>query len=380
MLDVAPRTVQSVTGASVQLAELTRDFGPVRAVDSLSLDVDAGRFLALLGPSGSGKTTALHLIAGLLAPTSGSIRIGGVACEDVPADRRNVGIVFQNYALFPHLTVAQNLAFPLEMRGVPRPEITQRVTDVLRLVDLEGMEERRPRQLSGGQQQRVALARVLIYRPQVVLMDEPLGALDRNLRQQMQLEIKRLHEELGLTIVYVTHDQSEALAMADQIAVIDHGRIVQSGPPRQLYDRPVSQFVATFLGEANLLPGTISSVDAASGVAYARFLPGLGSTGTLAGGLRVGTPVTVVVRPEDMLVSPAPNGTEGWTARVAATAFAGDAFRIQLTDGQGRRLLAKMPVTTAAPPAVGSEVVIGWPDHRATFVVDVHSKAHAEVN
>ena len=152
-----------------------------------------------------------------------------MACEDVPADRRNVGIVFQNYALFPHLTVAQNLAFPLQMRGVPRPEITQRVADVLRLVDLAGMEERRPRQLSGGQQQRVALARVLIYRPQVVLMDEPLGALDRNLRQQMQLEIKRLHEELGLTIVYVTHDQSEALAMADEIAVIDHGESSSRG-------------------------------------------------------------------------------------------------------------------------------------------------------
>ena len=242
-----------VKGADVRLAGVTKTFGSVVAVDHVSLGVEAGEFLTLLGPSGSGKTTTLMIIAGFELPSGGDVFIRGARVTYTPPYRRDIGLVFQSYALFPHMTVFGNIAFPLEMRGVPRGEIRSRVSTVLDLVRLGGLGDRYPRQLSGGQQQRVALARALVFQPGVLLMDEPLGALDKKLRAEMQLEIKHIQEELGITVVYVTHDQEEALTMSDRVAVIDHGRIEQIGLPQEIYDRPVNRFVADFIGESNFL-------------------------------------------------------------------------------------------------------------------------------
>jgi len=227
--------------------------GKVVAVDDVTLDIAAGEFFSLLGPSGCGKTTSLRMIAGFEMPDSGRVHVGGQDITDVPVHRRDMGMVFQSYALFPHRTVAQNVAFGLRMRALPRPEIERRVAAALAQVALTGLEDRRPGQLSGGQQQRVALARALVIEPRVLLCDEPLGALDRKLRQQMQFELKELQRRLGVTLVFVTHDQEEALAMSDRIAVMNHGRVEQVGAPTEIYERPRTRFVADFIGEINIL-------------------------------------------------------------------------------------------------------------------------------
>ncbi|WP_200944754.1 ABC transporter ATP-binding protein [Aureimonas sp. Leaf427] len=225
------------------------------AIEKIDLDIRGGEFISLLGPSGSGKSTLLMMIAGFDRPTRGRISIGGRDVTDLPPERRGVGMVFQNYALFPHMTIAENVGFSLKQRGVGRAEREERVRRTLDLVQLSGYETRFPQQLSGGQQQRVAIARAVIFGPPVLLMDEPLSALDKQLREQMQLEIKGLHDRLGITFVYVTHDQREALTMSDRIAVLNHGRIEQIGPPTTLYDEPGNRFVASFIGEANWLSG-----------------------------------------------------------------------------------------------------------------------------
>jgi spermidine/putrescine ABC transporter ATP-binding subunit len=243
------------SGASVTLEKLDKRFNTVVAVDGVSLAIEPGEFITLLGPSGSGKTTTLMMIAGFEIPTAGEIYIDGTPIVTTPPHRRNIGMVFQNYALFPHMTVAENIAFPLKQRRVSKSSIVERVTGVLEIVSLPGYEGRYPRQLSGGQQQRVALARAVVFNPRVLLMDEPLGALDKKLREGLQLEIRRLHEELGITFIYVTHDQEEALVMSDRIAVMNQGRIEQLGSPVDLYDRPNSRFVAEFIGESNFLDG-----------------------------------------------------------------------------------------------------------------------------
>jgi putative spermidine/putrescine transport system ATP-binding protein len=227
--------------------------GKVLAVDQVTLDIAAGEFFSLLGPSGCGKTTSLRMIAGFEHPDSGRVHVGGQDITDVPVHRRDMGMVFQSYALFPHRTVAENVAFGLRMREVAKPEIARRVAASLAQVALTGLEDRRPGQLSGGQQQRVALARALVIEPRVLLCDEPLGALDRKLRQQMQFELKELQRRLGVTLVFVTHDQEEALAMSDRIAVMNSGRIEQVGSPTEIYERPRTRFVADFIGEINLL-------------------------------------------------------------------------------------------------------------------------------
>ncbi|MGE0802039.1 MAG: ABC transporter ATP-binding protein, partial [Lautropia sp.] len=242
---VAPQA--SAAASVVSVRDLRKVYGPVVAVDDVSLDVRRGEFLTLLGPSGSGKTTVLGIIAGLIAPTRGTLRLSGEDVTDLPSNLRNIGVVFQSYALFPHMTVAENIAFPLKMHKVPGAEIPARVAQMLQTVQLGDLGDRRPAQLSGGQQQRVALARALVFKPTVLLMDEPLSALDRKLRQQMQLEIKQLQRALALTIVCVTHDQEEALAVSDRIAVMNRGRIEQIGAPEQLYERPSNHFVADFL-------------------------------------------------------------------------------------------------------------------------------------
>jgi len=243
-----------MTSAAIKLQQVTKSFdGKVVAVDDVTLDIKAGEFFSLLGPSGCGKTTSLRMIAGFEMPDSGRVHVGGEDITDVPVHRRDMGMVFQSYALFPHRTVAENVAFGLRMRDVPKPEIAKRVAAALAQVALTGLEERRPAQLSGGQQQRVALARALVIEPRVLLCDEPLGALDRKLRQQMQFELKELQQRLGVTLVFVTHDQEEALAMSDRIAVMNRGRVEQVGAPTEIYERPRTRFVADFIGEINLL-------------------------------------------------------------------------------------------------------------------------------
>ncbi|WP_439571977.1 ABC transporter ATP-binding protein [Phreatobacter sp.] len=247
-------TTQASSPAAIGLDDISKSYdGRVRAVDAVSLDVKPGEFFSLLGPSGCGKTTTLRMIAGFETVDTGRILVGDRDVTDVPVHRRDMGMVFQSYALFPHRTVTENVAFGLRMRKVPKPEIDLRVRDALAMVALTGLEDRRPGQLSGGQQQRVALARALVIRPPVLLCDEPLGALDRKLRQQMQFELKQLQKELGVTLVFVTHDQEEALAMSDRIAVMNAGRIEQVGTPEEIYDRPRTRFVADFIGEINLI-------------------------------------------------------------------------------------------------------------------------------
>ena len=267
--------------------------GRLNAVDGISLDIAKGEFLTLLGPSGSGKTTTLMMIAGFEEPTSGTIELDGENLTRRPPWERNIGVVFQNYALFPHMTVERNVAFPLRMRNFPRSQQAARVREILDLVGLAHFADRHPRELSGGQQQRVALARGLVFDPDVLLLDEPLGALDKNLREQMQVELKRIHREVGITMVYVTHDQTEAMTMSDRIAVFSHGTLEQTAPPLEVYHRPRTRFVGEFIGDSNFFAGRI---DAPGHVE----LEGFGSMqADVEACRRIGTgPVDVLVRPE----------------------------------------------------------------------------------
>ena len=244
----------SSLGKPVGISGIVKNYGALRALDDVTLDVGAGEFCSLLGASGSGKTTLLKVIAGFEAIDAGHLRIGDRDIGRVPVSKRNIGMVFQNYALFPHMSVFDNVAFGLETRQTPRAELRERVDETLAMVGLTGYEERLPRQLSGGQQQRVALARALVIRPDILLMDEPLGALDKNLKQSIQLQLKALHRRVGITVIYVTHDQEEALNLSDRIVVMDAGRVIQVGTPQDLYFKPVNRFVAGFLGDCNVFP------------------------------------------------------------------------------------------------------------------------------
>lgn len=284
-----------MNGPILELRNVSKGYGSHIAVADLSLQLAKGEFLSLLGPSGSGKTTTLMMIAGLLQPAAGAILLEQRPITSLPPYKRNIGVVFQNYALFPHMTVARNIAFPLTMRGVGRDEIAVRVRRALELVGLPGHGDRYPKQLSGGQQQRVALARAMVFEPPILLMDEPLGALDKKLREQMQLEIKRLHRELGMTIIYVTHDQEEALVMSDRIAVFNLGRLQQIGAPAHLYDRPATRFVAEFIGESNIFSGTVGAKTEEFGVSESA---GLLLRAVAAEPLAAGDRSVVSVRPE----------------------------------------------------------------------------------
>jgi len=247
----------------ISIRDVSKTFARTAALDTVSLEIASGEFITLLGPSGSGKTTLLLVLAGFIRPDSGEIRFGDHDVTLVPPHKRNIGMVFQNYALFPHMTVAGNLAYPLRLRGMARAEVAQRVTRALDMVQLAGLGERQVEQLSGGQRQRVALARAIIFEPRILLMDEPLSALDKKLREQMQIEVRHLHQRLGMTTVYVTHDQREALTMSDRIAVINHGRLRQIDKPQELYERPNDRFIAEFIGESHFLP-----VEVRGGTAY----------------------------------------------------------------------------------------------------------------
>ncbi len=285
----------------VELRDVTKKFGEVTAVDDVNIQIADGEFFSLLGPSGCGKTTTLRMIAGFEQPTVGEIFLHGRPMAGIPAHKRPVNTVFQNYALFPHMTVWQNVAFGLEMKKVPRLEITTRVGEALELVQLSGMDERKPKQLSGGQQQRVALARALVNHPEVLLLDEPLGALDLKLRKEMQFELKQIQEQLGITFIYVTHDQEEALTMSDRIAVMDMGEVQQIGMPRQIYEHPNNRFVADFIGETNFVPARVEAIGEFVTVDIGGMeVLGTGPTSSLA----IGQEVTLAIRPEKVNLYP----------------------------------------------------------------------------
>ena len=348
-----------VPNAIVEFKAVQKTYdGKMLVVRDLDLAVRRGEFLTMLGPSGSGKTTALMMLAGFETPTRGAILLDGVSVEHRPPHRRDIGVVFQNYALFPHMTVAENLAFPLEVRKRPKDEIARQVAKALALVRLDDYGGRRPAALSGGQQQRVALARALVFEPQLVLMDEPLGALDRQLREHMQFEIKQIHRDLGITIVYVTHDQSEAMTMSDRVAVFHEGRVQQLSAPLELYERPDSAFVAQFIGENNALKGTLDAVDGA----FCRVRVGEDTLATVNVDLRdPGNACVVSVRPERISLNPQEGGYENrFPAKVADIVHLGDHVRICLSALGNRALVAKVPAIHPAASAYrGQQVSVG---------------------
>ena len=334
--------------------------GVTLVVKSLILDIAKGEFLTMLGPSGSGKTTCLMMLAGFEPATHGEIFLGSRPINKVPPHKRGIGMVFQNYALFPHMTVEENLAFPLEVRRMSRDEARQRVAKALEMVELPGFGGRRPAQLSGGQQQRVAVARALVFEPALVLMDEPLGALDKQLREQMQYEIKHIHESLGVTVVYVTHDQSEALTMSDRIAVFDDGIIQQLSTPDELYERPQNSFVAHFIGENNTLHGTVTEVrNGECRVA----VDGGGEVTALAVNVEgPNTRTTLSLRPERAEIDPA--STDGYNTlegRVEELIYLGDHIRTRLTVAGHDDFIVKVPNTHAhRPMQVGEAATVAW--------------------
>jgi putative spermidine/putrescine transport system ATP-binding protein len=352
---------------ALSLDRVSKHYGPARALDDVSLTVAGGEFLTLLGPSGSGKTTLLMSIAGFVAPTGGRILLNGQPIQHLPPERRNFGMVFQGYALFPHLSVARNVAFPLEVRGTPRAEIANKVNEALELVRLGGFADRLPRQLSGGQQQRVALARALVFAPHLLLLDEPLSALDRKLRADMQIELKSFHRQIGLTFIYVTHDQEEALSMSDRVAILREGKVLQLGAPTDLYERPATRFVAEFLGKSNFLSGT---VERRSGESFAFRCNGL-LFEQQGGESPVGASVLVALRPERLRVvgdgSQPRNQVEGTTAEFS---YLGTSFHL-LADTAIGRLAVTIPTWRhGAPPVVGGKITLGWDPDASIRVED----------
>ncbi len=357
-MDDAPSQTES-KDALVKLIGVEKSYdGRTLAVRNLTLHVAQGEFLTLLGPSGSGKTTTLNRLAGFERPTRGEILLAGRPVDRLPPYQRNIGMVFQNYALFPHMTVAENVAIPLSVRRLGRAEIVERVRLALAMVRLETFADRRPAQLSGGQQQRIALARALVFEPSLVLMDEPLGALDKKLREQMQIEIKLLHERLGLTVVYVTHDQDEALTMSDRIAVFHDGRVMQQGTPDILYSQPQDAFVAGFIGENNLLTGTVEAVH--DGDVRVALAGGLRLLAAAVGQMSVGAPVVVAVRPEAIQLVGASDAAADNRCRalVRSRIYLGDHQRLLATVDNGHTITVK--VATGTEVATGAAVFLSW--------------------
>jgi len=354
-----------VSAVAVRLAGATKRYGALTAVDALDLDVVRGEFLALLGPSGCGKTTTLRMIGGFESPDSGTIHIDGVDVTRKPPDRRPVNTVFQSYALFPHMSVSDNVEYGLRVRGVGRTESRRQVAEILALVGLGDIGAKRPRHLSGGMQQRVALARALVLRPTVLLLDEPLGSLDLKLRKQMQVELRRIHREVGGTFIHVTHDQEEAMTMADRICVMDRGRIVQSGTPTEIYDRPNSRYVAGFIGSMSFLDGTLTSSDGTHGIVA---VAGAGELrGRLAETLAQGAAVSFAVRPEQLTpVSPgsAASGCS-LSGRLMDLVPTGSASLARVAVGGGE-LVAQVPRRFNG--RVGEELTLSWePDVALVF-------------
>jgi spermidine/putrescine transport system ATP-binding protein len=371
-------------GASpdVELIDVTKRFGEVTAVDHMNLRIERGEFYSLLGPSGCGKTTTLRMIAGFEQPTEGEITLAGQPIAGVPPYKRNVNTVFQHYALFPHMDVARNVGYGLRQRKIGKDEESRRVSEALSLVRLSGYERRRTWEMSGGQQQRVALARALVNHPTVLLLDEPLGALDLKLRKEMQLELKALQQQVGITFVYVTHDQEEALTMSDVIVVMRDGLIQQMGGPTELYERPVNRFVADFIGTSNFVPGTVDSVDATSRQVVVRSDRGLvlrGAATDTAAMLAPGQAVTVAMRPERLEVAPAdaaPAG-DGWASvagRIHQGTYLGDQTEFRVHTDQAGELIVRRQNATGAGASQGlgpgDPVVVRWRDAANLVLAD----------
>jgi putative spermidine/putrescine transport system ATP-binding protein len=352
----------------VEFRDISKTYdGISNVVDGLSLAIGRGEFVTLLGPSGSGKTTLLMMLAGFENPTGGEIHLSGKRLDRTPSYKRNMGVVFQSYALFPHMTVAQNIAYPLKQRRVPKAELKRRVQTALEKVHMEAFASRLPGQLSGGQQQRIALARALVSEPDVVLMDEPLGALDKQLREHMQIEIKRLHEELGMTVVYVTHDQSEALTMSNRIAVFNRGSILQIGAPQEIYEEPNCSFVGNFIGEINNFCGTITEVSGD----HARVRL---SDGTEVQGLNVlqaelGEQVNLTVRPERLELSAKGGGGRGAVrGTVRSVIYYGDHVRYEVDVAGCKGITARSNLEQLHRFDPGSEIDLGWSADRARIL------------
>ncbi|RLM20317.1 Fe3+/spermidine/putrescine ABC transporter ATP-binding protein [Brenneria alni] len=358
-------------GTEMRIQGITRRFGQTVAVDNLTLTVEPGEFVTLLGASGSGKTTTLMMVGGFTAPTKGRILIGGQDVTDLPPGKRNLGVVFQNYALFPHLSVFRNLAFPLEMRGVAGKVIRQKVADALDMVQLADKGHRLPRELSGGQQQRIALARALIFEPQALLMDEPLGALDKKLREHMQLELKRLHTSCGSTVLFVTHDQEEALTLSDRVAVMQDGRIAQIDTPKSLYEKPESRWVAEFIGQSNFIGGYIDGIHATG---YdVRLDSGERVSGQGVKHLTCGQRVFAVLRPEKIRLASA--GQLPVNAVVRDVLYLGHTVKVAVQINDGTELLVQaqnIDLEKAITP--GLAISLGWQAESLWFIAGEHGQ------
>src|SRR5436190_3921962 len=376
MADAAP-IPQDTPDSDIRLETVTKRFAETLAVDDLSLEIPRGSFFAMLGPSGCGKTTTLRMVGGFEDPTAGRVFLGGIDVTDHPPFRRDVNTVFQSYALFPHLSVERNVSFGLERKKVGKEEVRRRVGEILDLVQLTGLDKRRPSQLSGGQQQRVALARALVNHPRALLLDEPLGALDLRLRRQLQIELKRIQADIGITFVHVTHDQEEALTMADTIAVMNEGRIEQMGGGEELYERPRTEFVANFLGISNLVDGTVGSRDGTMATFDAEegervFVPSDRFANVNGGPVRIG------IRPEKIEIASSDSTGEGSSAsrnvihgRVAVASYLGTSIQYVVETKTGRELTVIAPNRdgdSAGSIGPGRDVSLAW-DPAHTFVV-----------
>jgi len=377
--------VQDTPDSDIRLESVTKRFAETLAVDDLSLEIPRGSFFAMLGPSGCGKTTTLRMIGGFEDPTAGRVFLGGIDVTDHPPFRRDVNTVFQSYALFPHLSVERNVAFGLERKKVGKQEIKERVNEILDLVQLTGLGRRRPQQLSGGQQQRVALARALVNHPRALLLAEPLGALDLRLRRQLQIELKRIQADIGITFVHVTHDQEEALTMADTIAVMNEGRIEQMGSGEELYERPRTEFVANFLGISNLVDGTVGSRDGTMATFDAEegervFVPSDRFANVNGGPIRIG------IRPEKIEIASSDSTREASSAsrnvihgRVTVASYLGTSIQYVVETKTGRELTVIAPNRDGGADSIGPgrDVSLAWdPDH--TFVVQRQESLHAQ--
>ncbi len=342
------------------LEAVRKVFGKFVAVDDVTLSIGRGEFLTFLGPSGSGKTTTLMMVAGFQSVSGGAMTLDGKPLDPLPAYKRDIGMVFQHYALFPHMTVAGNVAFPLEMRKLDKAQIAKKVRDVLALVGLPDHGERYPKQLSGGQQQRVALARAMVFEPRLLLMDEPLGALDKKLREHMQIEIMRLHRDMGITVLYVTHDQEEALVMSDRIAVFNEGRIEQIGAPSDLYDNPATRFVADFIGESNFIEGRVTGHN--NGFAELEGAQTL--RGRAEGNLSIGSAAVMAVRPERLHVNRANDGADANRVEGTVTdiVYLGQSrkFIVRVNDQTEMTALVQANVVGLESVTVGSSVSLSW--------------------
>jgi len=365
-----------VSDSGITLEGVTKRFGSVEAVRSTTLEIQEGEFFSLLGPSGCGKTTTLRMIGGFEQPDEGRILLRGMDVTTVPPNRRNVNMVFQHYALFPHMSIGDNIAFGMRLKRVDKGEQRDRVDEMLRIVRLEGLKKRKPGQLSGGQQQRVALARALVNRPAALLLDEPLGALDVKLRKQMQLELKRIQSELGTTFVYVTHDQEEALAMSDRIAVMNDGVVEQVAPPRELYERPVTAFCADFIGSLNAIDFRVDEV--AGTQLVSRVSPTERLVVEAANGHREGDSLKLAVRPERIRIAasgrPAPEEGSRLEGVVAEVIYLGSLTQFHVDTKLGRVVSYRMNDEVQPGVESGRDVVLTWPPHGSSVLAAPHER------